>query len=160
MVNLYILAILENVFGIALQSIYIDILTEHKGISTLVKLYVLKFQTVNLPEGFISIVNNHILKFYILHLTEELWAIDGTIPHHKVVSIPNGRTGTWGKIATLYTRSVNMPPRILSIKLTVITLHTLALLNARFAINNHDVFQSKIVSRKKGALSPKLFSFN
>jgi hypothetical protein len=35
MVNLYILAVLENVFCIALQSIYIDILREHEGIGSL-----------------------------------------------------------------------------------------------------------------------------
>ena len=158
-VNLYILTILEHVFCIALQSVYIDILREHKGVSTLVQLNILKSQSVNLPEGFISIVNHHILKLYILHLTEELRTIDGAILHHQIVGVPDGRTRSWCKITTLYTSTINMPPGIFAIKLTVITLHTLALLDARFTINNHDILQTEIVSCKKRSLTSKFFVF-
>ena len=56
------------------------------------QLHVLQFQAIDSPEHLIGIVDNYILQFYIVHLTEELGTVDDTVLHLQVVGIPNGRT--------------------------------------------------------------------
>ena len=90
MMHLYILTILEHVFRIALKTIDIDVLREHKGISTTMQLYILDLNTIYLPESFISIGNLHILECQVVHLAEELGPVDTRILHHHIVGIPDG----------------------------------------------------------------------
>ena len=124
------------------------------------KLNILKFQAINLPESLIGIVNGNIFKLNILHLTEELGAVYYTILHKEIIGIPYSRARTWSKITTLYTCTINMPPGIFSIKLTIITLHALALLNARFSINNRNTLQPQVVGSKQRPLASKLLILN
>ena len=137
-VNLYILTILEYIFGITLQSIYIDILREHEGIGSLMQLHILQFQAIYLPESFVGIVNHHVLQLYVLHLTEELRAINRTILHHQIVGVPDGRTRTRCKIAAFDFSTIHVPPRVFSIELAIVTFHVLALLDTRLSIYNCD----------------------
>jgi hypothetical protein len=54
-VNLHISAVLEYILGIALQSVYIDVLGKHEWISSIVEFYVLQFQAIYLPESLVCI---------------------------------------------------------------------------------------------------------
>ena len=91
MVYLYILAILEHIFRIALQSVNIHILAEHERISTLMQCHVPDLQSLNAPESLISIIDGYVLQFQVPHLPEELRAVDDAILHLHIITIPDGR---------------------------------------------------------------------
>lgn len=61
------------------------------------QLHILQLQSINTPEGLISIIDLYILELQMLHLAEELRAIDHTVAHHHVAAIPNGRATARGK---------------------------------------------------------------
>lgn len=65
MVNLHVTAVLEYILGVALQSIYIDVLGKHEWIGAIVKLYVLQFQTIYLPESLVCIGDVDVLQFQV-----------------------------------------------------------------------------------------------
>ena len=130
MMNLYILTVLEHVFGIALQSVDKDILREHKGISTLVQLDILQSEAVDLPESLVCIVNDNILQHHVFHLTEELRTVDSATLHDQVISVPDSRARAWSEVTIFNQGTVDMPPRVFAIKLAIAAFHVLTLLNA------------------------------
>lgn len=118
------------------------------------ELYVLQFQTVNFPESLVSIGDIHILQFQVLHLAEELRTIDGAVFHHHIITIPDGRTALWCKVAIRDERAIHMPPWILAIKLGVMAFYVLAALDARLAICNRNIFQAYVMRTKRGRSPP------
>ena len=139
-VNLHISAVLEYILGVTLQSIYIDILGEHERISSIVEFYVLQFQAIYLPESLISICDVYVLQIQILHFAEEFRTIDGAVFHHHIVAIPDGRAAFRGEVAVGNDRTVNMPPRVLPVKLGMVAFYVLAAFDARLAVCNRNIF--------------------
>ena len=96
--------------------------------------YVLQFQPIHLPESFVGIGYLHVFQLQILHLSEELRAVDHAVFHHHIVAIPDGRPAFGRKIAVRNDRSVYMPPRVFAIELGRITLQILTTFDARLTI--------------------------
>ncbi len=105
----------------------------------------LKAQTIDFPEGLISIHDLYVLQLYVLHLTEEFRTVNATTAHHEVVSIPNGRPRTLGKVTIFYQSTINVPPRVLAIEAAVGSLHVLTLFDARLSIRDGDILQTGVV---------------
>ena len=141
MVNLYVLAVLEHIFGVALQSVDEDVLTEHEGVGAVVQLDILDANAVDTPECLIGIIDDDILQFQVLHLTEELRTVDDTVLHLHVIAVPDSRTASRCKIAVGDDASVNVPPRVFPVKLAVVSLYVFALFDARFPIRDGDSFE-------------------
>ena len=89
MVDLHILAVLKDVFGIAGQPIHVDILAEHEGIGALMELYVLQGQSVDPPEGLVSVRDLDIFEVEVFHFPEELRTVDDGVFHLHVIGIPD-----------------------------------------------------------------------
>ena len=85
-----VLAILEHVFGIAVESIDKDVFAEHKGIRTSMQSDILQSQAIDFPERFVGISDIDILQFNVIHLTEEFRTVNATAAHHEVVGVPDG----------------------------------------------------------------------
>ena len=90
MMHLYVLAVLKHIFGIALQTIYINVLAEHKRISAAMQGDILQAQVFHLPEGLVGIGDIDIFQYDVLHLTEKFRAINAATAHLKVVGVPDG----------------------------------------------------------------------
>ena len=117
------------------------------------QLHILQLQSINTPEGLISIIDLYILELQMLHLAEELRAIDHTIVHHHVAAIPNGRATAGGKIATGDQATVDVPPSVFAIKLRVAALDIVTTLDARLTIGNRYILEHHIVGSEERALS-------
>ena len=149
MTDLYVATILENVSRVALQTIDNDVLGKHERIGSTVQLNIMKSQPFDFPEGFVSIVDGDMVQSYVRHLTEKLGGVNDRILHTKVTSVPDGRPGLRRKVTAVYQCPVNMPPRVLTIKLTVNGLHVAALLDGRFTIGDGNVIQPHIAGAKQ-----------
>ena len=121
---------------------------------------ILQPQPVHLPECLVSIQELHILQFHVSHLTEELRGINTTTTHHKVIGIPDSRTGIQGEIAVLYQGTVNMPPRVLPIETAMTCLNVLTLFDTTLAVCDGDILQSRVMNGEQRPFSTKLFVFN
>ena len=130
MVNLYVLAVLEYIFGIAHQSVHIDVLGEHERIGAFVKFHILELQSVYTPESFVSIIDFDPLQREVLHLTEELRAVDDGVFHHHIIAVPDGRTATLGKVTVGDEAAVYVPPGIFAVETGVVALQVFAALDA------------------------------
>ena len=119
------------------------------------KLYIPEPQAIDLPESLVGIIDDHILQLHVAHLAEELRPVDGTITHHQVVGVPDGRARARGKVTAFDTRPVDVPPGVLAIELAIVALHPLALLDARLPINDGDILQPQVVGGEQGALAPE-----
>ena len=126
----HILAVLEHIFCIAHKTIDLYVFRKHERIGAATELDILNLEAVDLPEGLVSIGNKHAFQLDILHLTEELGAIDLTVTHNKVVGVPDGRTRTGSKIAIGNKAAVHMPPGVLSVELAPVGLNIAAMLDA------------------------------
>ena len=60
-VYLYVVAVLEYIFGVAFQAVYKDVLREHERVGAIVQLNVFQFQTVYLPESLVCIIDGYVL---------------------------------------------------------------------------------------------------
>ena len=60
-VYLYVVAVLEYIFGVAFQAVYKDVIREHERVGAIVQLNVLQFQTVYLPESLVGIIDGYVL---------------------------------------------------------------------------------------------------
>lgn len=60
-VYLYVVAVLEYIFGVAFQAVYKDVLREHERVGAIVQLNVFQFQTVYLPESLVGIIDGYVL---------------------------------------------------------------------------------------------------
>ena len=158
--HLDILAVLEHILSIAIQSVGKDVFAEHERIGSSMQCNILQAQTVHLPEGLVGIRNIDIFEFYITHFAEEFRAIDTTAAHHQVVGIPDGRARAHGKVAVLDEGTIDMPPGILAIEAALAGLHVLALLDATLTVGNGDILQPQVMGGKKRAFSPEFLVFD
>ena len=159
-VNFHVLAILEHIFRVAFQPVDVDVLREHEGVGTLMQHDVLQSEAVHLPEGFIGIIDHHILQFYVFHLTEELRPVDGAVLHLQVVGVPDGRARAHSEVAVLDVGAVDVPPGIFAVELAIVGLHPLALLDARLSVGDGDPLQPQVVLGEQRALASKSLVFN
>ena len=86
--NLHILHILENILAVTLQSVHINVIAEHEGISSSMQLKVFNTDTVATPEYLISIVHRDVFNVNLTHLAEHFGSVNHGIPHLQMVGIP------------------------------------------------------------------------
>ena len=99
---LHVLAVLEDILGIALQSVNVDVAAEHERISTFVNCKVTNLQSVNAPESLVGIVDYHILNGKVLHLAEQFRSIDNGVAHNHIVRVPYSRARAHLEVAVCY----------------------------------------------------------
>jgi hypothetical protein len=95
-----------------------------------------------------------------VHLAEKLWRVDARVSHHQIIRIPDGRACFLREIAILDDGTVDMPPRILSIELTVVSLYALTLLDTRLTVGNDDVLKTQVVCGEQRTLATESLVFN
>ena len=157
--HFHILTILEHILRITLETVDIDILTEHERISATMQFHIFQAKTVNTPERLVGITYFDILQFHVFHLAEELRTVNATTAHHQVIRIPDGRARPFCKITIFDKGAVNVPPGVFAIETTVFRLHPLALLDTTLAIGYRDVLQSQIVGSKQWAFASEFLVF-
>lgn len=114
---------------------------------------VLDFQSVHAPECLVGIVDGDVLQFQVVHLAEELRAVDDTVLHLHVVAVPDGRTALGGKIAARDETAVYLPPRVLAIELAVVTLQIVTALDARLSVGDGYILQYSVVGTEQRTLT-------
>jgi hypothetical protein len=56
--------------------------------------------------------------------------------------------------------TINMPPRVFTVELTIVALHILTLLDARLTIYDGDILKPQIMCSKQWSLASKLLILN
>ena len=155
-----ILDVLEDIFRIALESIDIHVLAEHEGVGSFVQTYVAHHQVLDLPEGLVGIVELYALQFQAIHLPEKFGSVYDAIAHHHIVAIPDGRAGTYLKIAVGNERCIHVPPRVFANKATMVCLQALTAFDTALAFGNRNVFESGVVNGKQGTFTSESLVFD
>ncbi len=157
--NFDIAGILENIFTVALQSVNIYIVTEHKRIGSAMELQVFDMYIVATPKHLVGIVHSNILQVEMTHLTEHLRSIYYCIAHFQMVAIPQCGASTDSKIAVFYLEAMNVPERIITFKAAVRCLNISTFLYCRLALRNEHIVEMQVVGAKERTLTTELLVF-
>ena len=119
------------------------------------KRHVLQLQVLNVPEGFVGIVNGYVFKLHVLHLAEKFGAVNHAVAHRHVVRIPDGRARLGSKVAVGYHAAIDVPPRIFAEESTAVGFEVGTLLNGRLAVAYGDVLHAQVVRLEQRTLAAK-----
>src|SRR5699024_3313667 len=129
---------LENVFAVALQSVYADVATEHERISSSMQLQISDVQILATPEYFIGIVHLYILNFDVVHLAEHFGCVDTRIGHFQMVGTPQCRTPADIEKTTVDYKPVNMPEGVIPFEPTIDSFDVAAFLDTGVSSTDND----------------------
>ena len=87
----------------------------------------MNLEPLNFPEGFIGIIDNHVIYSHTVHLAEELGTIDYAVGHFHVIAVPYCRARAHREVATGYFRAIYVPQGIFPFKVAVVALNVVAL---------------------------------
>ena len=155
-VHLDVLAVLEDVLRIALQAVDVYVGAVHEGICALVQAEVRRPDAVDVPEGLVGIVDAHILQREPVHLAEKLGPVDHGVLHSHVVAVPDGGAAPGREVAACDQTAVHMPPRIFAVEFRVVALDVLTEFDARLAVRDYNVLQTRVAYAEQRALTAVL----
>ena len=158
--HLHVLAVLEYILRIALQPVHIYIAAEHERIRAVMKDDILQPEIIDLPERLVGIIDRDILKRQPVHLAEKLRTVDDAVLHGHIIAVPDRRPRSRCEVTIPYNASVNVPQRVLAVKLASGNLDVGTTLYSGLSIRNGNILQSAVADTEQRPLSAEGGVFN